>query len=806
MAEAAATHRTPCPSPARRRLRRVVAVTAAVPLLGLLAHLTPAQADAPRQPAAEPTGSRTVDIQLTGLTPEAPEAGDTVTVTGTLTNRSKQTITEAHVALRVGQLLGSRSAIDVADGRSGYTPGLDGNEVADKYDHKVDKLKPKQKESFSLAVPVKDLQLGADGVYQIGVSFDGRTSSVPWQEQVLGIKRTYLPWQPEPTARQSRTTVLWPLISTAHIGARTVGGGEDDQNNVFENDDLAKEILPGGRLDRMLALGKSLDVTWVIDPDLVNTVADMANGYRLAGKDGKTVAGPKKNKDAATSWLNALGKALTGHSVVALPYGDPDLASIAHNGTKVPTTLARLKTATDIGRSTTLSIPDADLKVSTDYAWPVDGAIDRSIVDVATSAGATKVITRSDSLSEPDSLLYTPSAARPIGGGVTAIVTDTRLSTAFEGSMDSPQSATLAVQRFLAQSLALTRQDEQKQRTVVVAPQRTPTTAQAEAMATAVRALQGGRWSLSQELDDTAKTKADPQANTRVPARSAYPKSLRKQELPTAAFTSLHTTQKGLDSFQEILQRPDRVITPFGLAMDRAVATSWRGRAGEAASYRTDVRSYLDSLVRQVRLIPKTDAKLSGHSATIPVTVQNNLLQDAQHLKVRLTSTKPTRLKIGEGPWEERAIKIGAGHSQTVKFDTTINANGPVQVQAQLVTDDNRPYGQPVEFSVDATEVTSTVMLIIAGGVLLLVLAGLRMYTQRKRRAREDGTGGGDTAPGPQGPGDGGPAPAGEDTPRGPAADAPRSPAENPPKGSAAGPDTGSENIERSGTGERVDR
>ncbi|WP_431035167.1 DUF6049 family protein [Streptomyces sp. P6-2-1] len=785
-----------------------MAVTAAVPLLGLLTHLTPAQADTPRLPAAaEPTGSRTVDIQLTGLTPEAPEAGDTVTVTGTLTNRSKQTITEAHVALRVGQLLSSRSAIDIADGRSGYTPGLDGNEIADKYDHKVDKLKPKQEESFTLSVPVKDLQLGADGVYQIGVSFDGRTSSVPWQEQVLGIKRTYLPWQPEPTARQSRTTALWPLISTAHIGARTVGGGDDNQNNVFENDDLAKEILPGGRLDRMVSLGKSLDVTWVIDPDLINTVSDMANGYRLAGKDGKTVAGAKKNRDAAANWLNALGKALKGRPVVALPYGDPDLASIAHNGAKIPTTLARLKTATDVGRLT-LSIPDTDfdLKLSTDYAWPVDGAIDRSIVDVATSAGATKVITRSDSLSEPDSLLYTPSAARPIGGGTTAIVSDTRLSTAFDGSMKSPQSATLAVQRFLAQSLALTRQDEQKQRTVVIAPQRTPTTDQAEAMATALRALQGGRWSLSQELDKTADAKADPQANTRVPPRSAYPKSLRKQELPTAAFTSLLTTQKALDSFQEILQRPDRVITPFGLAMDRAVATSWRGRAGEAATYRTDVRSYLDSLVRQVRLIPKTDAKLSGHSATIPVTVQNNLLQDAEHLKVRLTSTKPTRLKIGEGPWEERTIKIGAGHSQTVKFDTTINANGPVLVKAQLVTDDNRPYGQPVEFSVDATEVTSTVMLIIAGGVLLLVLAGLRMYTQRKRRAREGGAGGGESAPGPQGPGDGGPAPAGEGTPQGPAADAPETPAENLPKDSAAPSDTGSENIERSGAGERVDR
>lgn len=73
------------------------------------------------------------------------------------------------------------------------------------------------------------------------------------------------------------------------------------------------------------------------------------------------------------------------------------------------------------------------VKPSTDFSWPVDGAVDPSIMDVATSAGAHKVIARSDSFQ--DDLPYTPTAARPIGGGTTAVVSDAYLSTTFEGDM-----------------------------------------------------------------------------------------------------------------------------------------------------------------------------------------------------------------------------------------------------------------------------------------------------------------------------------------------------------------------------------
>ena len=105
------------------------------------------------------------------------------------------------------------------------------------------------------------------------------------------------------------------------------------------------------------------------------------------------------------------------------------------------------------------------------------------------------------------------------------------------------------------------------------------------------------------------------------------------------------------------------------------------------------------------------------------------------NLTLRLTSNAPKRLKIGDTYFDERSVDISGGHSESVKFTTNAEANGPVTVVAQLYTVDGEKYGDEVRFTVNVTEITPTVMLVIAGGVLLLVLAGFRMYTQRKRAA-----------------------------------------------------------------------
>ncbi|MFF1403073.1 DUF6049 family protein [Streptomyces sp. NPDC058294] len=790
MAEAADFQGTSA-SPARRWMRRAGALLAGAPLLAGLLQLPAA---APAQAAS----SAPVSVSLDNLSPSVPTDGDTLTVAGTVTNNGKRTVTGAHVNLRVGPRLTTRSAIDSVARHSDEPQGGTGTEVDDKYEEKFATLPPGVAEHFSISVPVDKLDLGEDGVYEFGVSLSGQTSAQPW-DQMLGIRQTFLPWQSSEADTRTRTTFLWPLISSVHMTAKT--GAGDLQTPVFLDDGLAKELAPGGRLAQMVELGKDLDVTWVIDPDLLASVDAMATGnYRLPDADGTTTPGSREHQAVAKQWLAGLQKAVAGKEVVALPFADPDLASLAHSGTSVTGSLSHLKDATDVAATTVKTV--LHVTPTIDFAWPVNGAVDPSIMKVATSAGADRVIARSDSLQETAGLPYTPSAARPVGGGTTAVVADARLSRAFEGDMTKAGSATLAVQRFLAQSLELNAQTDEE-RSVVVAPQRVPTASQAQAMAAALRELQGSGWSQSQDLTAAAKAKPDPGATTRIPSTSVYPSSLRRQELPRAVFAQIARTQDKLDNFQVILTDRSRVATPFGLAIHREMSTSWRGSGDEAAGYRDGVETWLDELADQVRLIDKSETKLSGRSATIPVTVQNRLVQPVGHLVLRLTSTMPTRLKIGDKAYYEQRVDVSGGHSQSVKFTTSANANGRVTVVAQLFTEDGQEYGAPVTFDVKVTEVTPTVMLVIGGGVLLLVLAGFRMYTQRKRAAarQADEEGPGTTEGDMDEPGN--PGAPGDRLPEEPDS---ASGAGDPEQPSDPAPDTAPESADPSGTGERVDR
>ncbi|MES4902321.1 MULTISPECIES: DUF6049 family protein [unclassified Streptomyces] len=786
---------------ARRWLRRTAALLTAAPVLagvlqipaapGAHAQTAPARtAHTQAAPAqAKASGSRTVDVSIDSLTPVAPSKSDTLTISGTVTNNGRSTIKSSYVSLRVGPTMNGRSDIDTAAKRKGYEIGLDGTEVAEKYEQKIGSLSAGISRDFALSIPVRDLQLGESGVYQLGVALTGQTRSQPWP-QVMGIERTFLPWQPTDAPKKSKLTYLWPLISSTHLTART--GADEQQTPIFQNDDLVAELAPGGRLQQLVALGKNLPVTWVIDPDLLATVDAMTKPYEVQGQtEDETTDG--RGQTVAKQWLNDLEQAVEGHQVVALPFADPDLASLAHRGKNVTGALSHLQNATTLASTTVDTI--LHVRPRTDFAWPVNGAVDSSIVDVATSAGAHNIIARSDSLRENGGLQYTPTAARQIGGGNTAVVADARLSTAFTGDMTRAENATLAVQRFLAQTQMLTLQAPDKQRSVVVAPQRMPTASQAQAMAAALGGLTG-RWTQPLSLGQAAKAQPDPRATQRVPAARSYPAALRRQELSTDGFRKIQETQAALDKFEVILTAKDRVVTPFGTAIMREISTSWRNDPRGATGFRDSVQAYLQGLTEKVRLVNKTDMTLSGRSATIPVTVQNNLLQPVE-LRLVLRSQQGNRLAVSD----PQVVTVQGGHSQSVKFGTTANANGRAWVTAQLYTVDGQAYGPEMSFKVNVTEITSTVILVIAGGVLLLVLAGIRIYLQRKRsaaRSDEDAAGNGEKQDGEQ---DG---EAAEDEGTEPG-EGERPRALVPGQASDPAPDTGSQSAGPSGSGEKVD-
>lgn len=712
-------------------------VTALVAGATLLAGLLQATGATPSQ-AASATGSRTVAVSVDGLTPRIPVKGDTLTVTGQLTNNGRSPVTHAHVGLRMRSdgPLDTRSAIKNAASRTGFTYPQDGDEV-EGGTTSVPDIPAGGKGTFSITVPVNTLGMSDAGVYQLGVALEGSTSSDP-SEHVLGIKRTFLPWYGTEDVNSTKHTkigYLWPLTDRAHIAPR--GDTDSQRSPIFMDDELAAELATGGRLRTMINLARNLPVTWVIDPDLLATVEFMTKGYRVAGPGGDvTKTTPGTGTTVARQWLNDLRTAVAGDQVIALPFGDTDLASVAHHGQGVSGTMAHLRTGTALGLSTVETILGGT--PAADVAWPVDGALDPSIVSVARAGGAKRIIARSDTFHEGDSLKYTPNAARPIGGGTTAVVSDAALSTAFSGPLADPQDANLAVQDFIAQTLMITMEAPERQRTVLFAPQRMPTTVQAQAMAEAIQDTANALWATpATTFDEVASAHPDAHANEKVPSAKAYPASLRKQEMSAGAFQQIQRIQGGLNDFVVILTRQDRVTVPFGNAVLRSMSTSWRGNPSGAGDYRDAIGLYLQDLIGAVHIIDKTTLTLSGRSGTIPITVKNELGQPV-NVVLKLTSGANIRLKIKNAA---QPITIEGGHTRTLKFETKAGANGTVQVSAALYTVDNRlyGYGTSVKFDVHVNKVTDLVMLIIGAGLLLLVLAGVRIYRQRKRQGADDG-------------------------------------------------------------------
>jgi len=750
--EAAQAAGTRPSAPRRRGLRGTALLTGAALLTGLLqatgaGALTPGSAPslAAVKSSRNGTGSRTAAVTLNSISPRIPAAGDTITVSGSVVNNSRVTIGPAKIAVHIAGTgpLRSRSAIEAEATRTVFDAAKDGPEI-NGHTVTMPDLAPGRSEPFTITFPVSALDLGATGVYGIGIGLDGQDSAEPY-DHVLGIKRTFVPWYPSgETAKSTRIGYLWPLTDRPHIDPR--GDIDSQQSPIFLDDSLAAELKPGdaaghggGRLWQLVQTGKQLPITWVVDPDLLATVEAMTKPYRVAGPHGditRTTAGT--GSAVAKQWLNLLKTAVANQQVVALPFGDPDLASLAHNGADDHSNVSLVKTGTALGKTTVDTI--LGIQATSKVAWPQDGAIDPSIVSVARDGGADTVIARSDSLQERASLVYTPNAARPIGHGTTAAVADAALSTAFEGDMGSKQSANLAVQQYIAQTLLVTMQAPDTQRTILVAPQRMPSAAQAAAMAEAIRQTDAGDWVEPTDLNGVLSAKADPLASRHVPSAHAYPKSLRAQELPADAFRQLHEVQLNLDDFVVILTIKDRVTVPFRNAMLRATSTNWRGDARGEKIYRNTIGRYLTDLIGAVHILSKSDLTLSGRSGTIPVTVKNDLGQPITGLVLRLSSDSNIRLKI-KNP--QQPIAIDGGHTRTLKFETTASANGPAQITAQLYTQNGALYDKAVDFKVQLTNVTDLVMLIIAAGLLLLVLAGVRIYRQRKRHAAAGGGHGG---------------------------------------------------------------
>ncbi len=698
-----------------------------------------------------------VVVSLDGVTPTVATPNGTVTITGRVTNGGRTALKSPHAAVRAplgGKSLSTRSDLAAVAGRSDPS-GVDGVDLSSPQ-AALNELGPGQTQQFTLQVAVADLELQKEGSYELAVDVRGSTADNQ-RERPLGIARTFLPYNPTPAAAQpTPTATLWPITHTPELVAQTLS--DNDQSvPVLRDDSLATDLAPGGRLYELVAIGAGLPgLTWVVDPDLLDTAFAMTKPYRVqkpktegqAAKEENTTAGA--GTAAATAWLDKLRAAVAkkGDEVVALPYADPDIASIAHNGADLAGIDAALRQSGTAGQVTAEGRLWVDVRG--DVAWPYQGYLDQQIAGTAQRAGDDLVLVNGAGLPEPQSLRYTPGAARPIGNGQTGVVADSTVSALFQSDLNTPQAQSAAVQRFLAETFVITHQEPQNPRGLLVMPPRTLSVNSAKALASALQTAQTGQWVTQVALDTVAQAPADPRANGTVPPATEYPAEARASELSAQALTDTMGIQHDLDLLMRILTLPQRVRGPFSAAMARSVSTEWRTQGPAGDAYRAGVREYLKELSEAVRVPHKGVITFAGDTGVLQVSVRNDLTQTVTNLRLVLTSSQPNRLKVGEAA----DIVLGASRSATLQFPAEAHNNGQATMTAQLWTTgpDPQRYGDPVTFNVMVTSVTDGVLYVIGGGLVLILLAALRIYRQRKKRALDPD---GDDDGGDDGDGDG---------------------------------------------------
>ena len=193
-----------------------------------------------------------------------------------------------------------------------------------------------------------------------------------------------------------------------------------------------------------------MPLSWVIDPDLLDSAADMSKpaGYLRVAGDGTQ---PGTGGISAAAWLDQIRTATATSEVVALPYADPDITALRRGGLSSDVTNAR--DGRHRGRGTRV----LGRQVTDDVAWPIDGFTDRKTLALAGRDGhqdrgsrrpGTAHPARAQLHAERKQRMRTPS------GPLTALAGRPRA--------DRPAAATprsnplLAAQRFLAETAMIT--------------------------------------------------------------------------------------------------------------------------------------------------------------------------------------------------------------------------------------------------------------------------------------------------------------------------------------------------------------
>ncbi|MFI7225758.1 DUF6049 family protein [Nonomuraea angiospora] len=690
-------------------------------LLAALLALT-VVATAPGAAAAKSAKAirQTVAVSISSISPQVPTAQtDVIKFTGSLRNDSGAPQNGLRVRLRyASQKFADRAALTTYqnDQNPATLWGIGSqNSFMD-----VPALAAGAQARWEFTATPVQLGYRSFGVYPVAVEVIQNGVQVMTQ-------RTYLTYAPPtvPKLPRNKLAIALPVIDQPHRGTdRDAKSGAP----LFVDDKLSQSITGKGRLADLARIAQAAPkaVTWFLEPSLLDDLDAMKNKYRVKVK-GKDETQEKPANPEAANWLTTMRTALASSPVVAVPYADPDVAALAHQGLDTQT-----GRAIELGRQKTAALLQREVK--TNINWPPAGMLDADALDLLSVSKdpVDTVLLNSTNLPPQPPVPFTPDAASTldsVSGPITALVADTELSKLFEPA--APTSVLLSTQRFIAETAMIAAEAGQTSpRSLVIAPSRrwdpNPTLVNA-----LIRTANKLPWLHLTSLESIKQTKLS------VPrAGLTYTDQDRKEEL----------TAKYLDPIKDIASKAQltsliteaKTPSSFDAAVLRLTSSAWRNstRAGRAVT--TQVRAAVAEQTEKIEITgagPSWTRTLAGSSGKVPISVKNELGVPIA-LYIDVTSNNPELLQVDFPQDKPMTINPRQSGMVQVQMSAAPGTSGDATVTVQLKTSDNQPYGKPQRLTIRITGYTG-IASVIVGAALTVMLAAVVMRVLRRRSERK---------------------------------------------------------------------
>ncbi|WP_457590171.1 DUF6049 family protein [Gordonia aurantiaca] len=597
----------------------------------------------------------------------------------------------------------------------------------------------------------------------------------------------------------ARMTLLWPLAAPPQLAPGVLGGNTEPVRLI--NDDLARSLKSGGRLNELLtALHKVVgeppreagsassaapasespiapepgaalpgseklaeSMCLAIDPDLLVTVRAMSLGYEISENpaDPTSPTRPGTGAESAARWLDDLRWTAGRMCVVALPFAQADLTSLARIGNSSLNEAALRRPA---------DIVDAILGVKSvrGLSIPALGAIDRTGADVLkeTQLGATAVASNSIApTGRRDSSgryrvgdLTAQTYEAPITASFAAIGTAPRtpaltppsqridLTDESMGSRRQTAVAALAYPAIAAPRADRPDQDGDLPRSPVVGRSAflmpptywSPTVADAEALFSTARLLLESGAATPTPLTAVVGELATAREQARLTDPPGVGPVGRVGSVLTAEATDA-IRRNVEDSWQfegalvrsaDVAATPARYMSPLREDQLRAIRSPDAEGAGVYTHLRRQqeerikaVESTLHRLTRSVNILdPGGRYTLASERSPVLLAVRNDL---ALPVRARLGITAPEGVEIGD----LGVIEIPARGTRQIQLPTRGETSEAITVEIRLDTVTGVSLGDPITLQVHTNAYGKPLFYItIAAGVALVLLTARRLW------------------------------------------------------------------------------